>query len=95
LRDEFIFKNIKETKISEFEMLVNCLQIDVLINMVRCELKDGVERNTLKSLRSEQLKSIGTDEIDLIKKQQNLEGIADNLIKKINLLSESYSKEIQ
>lgn len=95
LKDEEFFKNIEMTRISELDMVINCIQVDVLINMVRCEIKLGDLSKTAKQHKADVIRSLGADEIDLIKKQQNLEGIADNLIKKINLMREKGSTEIK
>lgn len=95
MKDEYIFKSLAETEIGEFDLLISCIQVDVLINMLRLEMKEGAQKEKLKYEKAETMKSMGANEIDLIKKQQNLEGIADNLIKKINLMKEKGSTEIK
>jgi hypothetical protein len=86
---------ISKTQVEDFDLIVNAMQVDVFMNLVRCELKDGNEKELKKSGKFDAIMSGKKDEVQLIKEQQGLHGLADKLIKKINLMNEASSKEIR
>ena len=94
-RDEELFAKISKTQIEDFDMLVNSLHVDVCISMIRNEIKDGIQREQKKAQKTDAMREGISSEVQLIKEQQGLQGIADNLIKKINLMNESHSKKIK
>jgi hypothetical protein len=90
-----MFEKISQKQIEDFDMIVNSLHVDVCISMFRNELNDGVQRDKKKDDKAEAMRASNPDEIQLIKEQQGLQGIAYNLIRKINLMNEPHSKAIQ
>lgn len=94
-KDEDMFEKISKTQIEEFDLLINALQVDVCISMIRNELKDGVQRDRKKQQKTEDMRASSDNEIQLIKEQQGLQGIADYYIKKTNLMNEPHSRKIK
>ena len=94
-RDEATFDRISQRQIEDFDLLTNSLHVDVCISMLRNELKEGSRREAKKGTKTEAIRAGMKDEYQLIKEQQGLQGISDNLIKKINLMNEPHSKEVE
>jgi len=94
-KDEAFFDKISKRQIEDFDLLVNALHVDVCISMFRNELKEGAQREEKKADKTKAIKDSVKDDIELIKEQAALQGIADNIIKKINILKEPHSKEME
>jgi hypothetical protein len=94
-RDESTFEKISQKQISDLDLVVNALHVDISICLFRNELNDGLQRDKKKESKADTLRASNPDEIQLIKEQQGLQGIAYNLIRKINLMNEPHSKAIQ
>jgi hypothetical protein len=94
-RDEPTFEKISQKQIGDLDLVINALQVDISISLFRNEINDGLQREKKKEAKSDALRASNGDEIQLIKEQQGLQGIAYNLIRKINLMNEPHSKAIQ
>lgn len=89
-----MFEKICQKQIQDFDMIVNALQVDVSISLLRNEINDGVQLEKMKTTKNDAIRGNNKDEIQLIKEQQGLQGIAYNLIRKINLMNEPNSQSI-
>lgn len=94
-RDEPMFERISQRQISDLDLVVNALHTDISICLFRNELNDGLQREKKREDKANSMRASNPDEIQLIKNQQGLQGIAYNLIRKINLMNEPHSKAIQ
>lgn len=94
-KDEDLFAKIEQKQLNDFDLLVCTLHADVAFSMLRNEVKDGAQRE-LKLAAKKETQMVGVkDEWDIIREQQGLQGIARSIYKKINLMKQPNSQEIQ
>jgi hypothetical protein len=94
-RDEKFFEIIHCSKIPSFDLLVNALHVDVLLTLTRCQLSDGKNKMLRKLDKKNTIMKDMKSEVELIKEQGNLQGIADAKIKRTNIMNQAYSKQIR